>query len=161
MEKRVLALAVIVLLIVAVSYIYFGVISPLTAKTALQKPQLAAGQPVAEEHVNWVVNEIGGYKLHNSLGGEPAEIEAVVGDRTFSVTTQDGKTVTKQGKAANPDIRLTTDYASLARILNAADIKAEITKLYSEGTVSIELLKDQATLALKGYKAIYDELQAK
>lgn len=160
-SKKLIAAVIIVIVLAAIAYLYFGIISPLGMKPALQKPQLQAGQPVTSEHVNWVVNELGGYKLHPSISGEPPEIEAVVGDGTFSVTTENGKTVAKAGKAANPDIRITANYDALIKIFAASDIKAEIVKLYNEGTVTFEMLKDQATLALKGYKGIYDELQGK
>ncbi len=152
------ALAVLAVILVAVSaYAYFGIISPVVQKPDVEKP-IHDGNITAEQ-VNWVVNEMGGYKLHASVNGEPAEIEIIAGDNVFTMTTKDGRTVTAQGRAANPDIRLVTSANAVAQIMNAKDVKAEILKLYTEGAVSIELLKDQATLALKGYKGIYDELQ--
>ena len=125
------------------------------------KPPLNAGDPITTEHVNWVINELGGYKLHPSLNGEPAEMEIVSGNSTFSATTQDGKIVTRAGRASNPDIRLIATHDALLRIFSASDIKSELATLYNEGSVTFELLKDEATLALKGYKGIYDELQQK
>lgn len=161
MQKKFVALAVVIVLIAIVAYFYFAVISPVVTKPISQKPTLKAGEPVTTEHVNWVVNELGGYKLHASLSGEPAEIEVVSGSRIFSVTTQDGKTVAKDSKASNPDIRITASAETLVKLFAASDLKSEIAKLYNEGSVGIELLKDQATLALKGYKGLYDELQGK
>ncbi len=159
MQKKFAVLAVIVVLISIVAYLYFGIISPVVPKPQLQKPQLT--EAASSEQINWVVNELGGYKLHPSITGEQAEIEVVSGDNTFSVTTADGKTVTTAGKAANPDIRITASYDALVKIFGAADVKSEIVRLYNDGSIDVELIKDEAALALKGYKGVYDELQGK
>ncbi|MBI2076466.1 MAG: hypothetical protein HYT72_04430 [Candidatus Aenigmarchaeota archaeon] len=161
MQKKIIVLAVIIVLAAVISYFYFGIVSPVVPKPLVSKPVLAENQEIKTEHVNYVVNELGAYKLHPSLSGEPAEIEVVSAGKLFTITTQDGKTATKEGKAANPDIRITAPPAAFVRLFSAADITAEISKLYSDGLIEVALLKDQATLALKGYKGIYDELQQK
>ena len=124
-------MAVIVVLAAVIGYFYFGIISPVVPKPVVSKPTLAENQEIKTEHVNYVVNELGAYKLHPSLSGEPAEIEVVSAGKLFTITTQDGKTVTKEGRAANPDIRITASPAAFVKLFSAADITAEISKLYS------------------------------
>lgn len=161
MQKKFIALTVVIVLIAVVAYAYFGIISPTTTKPAVQKPSLAATEELKTDHINYIVNELGAYKLHTSLSGEPAEMEVVSGGKIFTITTADGKTVTKEGKASNPDIRITATPEALVRLFASSDIKSGISTLYNDGLIKVEILKDQATLALKGYKGIYDELQGK
>lgn len=148
----------VLLAVVAVGLYLYTAIAPATAKPALPKPAFTG--TVEEQHVNWIANEIGAYKLHSSLSGEPAEIELVSEGKTYTITTKDGKPVTSIGAAKSPDLRLTMPQATLIKLLSAADVNAEIVKLYNAGEVKIDLLKDEATLALKGYKGIYDAVQA-
>ena len=161
MQKKFIALAVVIVLIAIGTYFYFGVISPVVPKPVVSKLALTENQEVKPEHVNYVVNELGAYKLHPSLSGEPAEIEVVSAGKLFTITTQDGKTVTKEGKATNPDIRITASPEAFVKLFSTTDIKAEISKLHNDGSIKVDLLKDAATLALKGYKGVYDELQPK
>ena len=160
-SKKLIAAVIIVIILAVIAYFYFGIISPVATKPALQKPLLKAGEPVKNEHINWIVNELGGYKLHPSLSGEPPEIEVLVADMTFAVTTVKGRTSAREGPATNPDIVIKAPYDAVVRIFASDNLLKEISNLYNEGTVTFELLKDQATLALKGYKGIYDELQGK
>jgi len=161
LNKKIVLLAVIAVLAAIIGYFYFGIISPLVAKPFMTKPPLNSGDPITSDHISWVVNELGGYKLHPFVDGEPPEIEVVVGNSTFSVTTENGTSVARPGKASSPDIRLMATYEALLRIFGASDIKSEIKTLYNEGSVTFELLKDKVVLALKGYKGVYDELQGK
>ncbi len=153
-SKKTIAVATAVVIFAGVMLFYFTVISPLTAKPELTKPALAEGQNVSSEHIEWVVNELGGYKLQPT-----AQIELIVEENKFTVTTKDGKIVSAQGAASDPDLRITANREAFIKILNANNTNAEIISLYNQGAISVELLKDQATLALKGYKGIYDMLQ--
>ncbi len=156
-RKKVVLLAAFILL-AGIGYGYFGIISPVVSKPAVEKSVFTGN--VTAEDVNYVVNELGAYKLHPSLAGEKAEIELVTAGKTFSVTTENGRTVTKEGAATDPDIRIAASVEVFATLLSAADIKAEIQNQYNDGAVRVDVLKDATVLALKGYKGIYDELQS-
>lgn len=149
-----IAVAVAAVLIIAIAYVYFFIISPAGTKQALEKPAFAPGENVSQKHITWVANELGGYKLQSS-----AQIEFVVEGQKFSVSSSGGKVVSKVGAASDPDLRITAGRDAFARILSATDTNAEIVALYNEGQISVELLKDQATLALKGYKGLYDTIK--
>lgn len=153
-SKKIIVLATVVVILASLSYFYFFIISPIIPKPELTKPSLAEGQEISSEHIEWVVNELGGYKLQPT-----AEIELVVNGQSFSVKTKDGKVTSTQETPTDPDVRITADRESFVRILSAEDANTEIIKLYNEGLISVEVLKDEATLALKGYKGIYDTLQ--
>ncbi len=153
-SKKIIAVGAAVVIFVAIMGFYFTVISPLTPKPALEKPLLAEGQNVSSEHIEWVVNELGGYKLQPT-----AQIELAVEENKFTVSTKDGKPSAAAGAASDPDLRITANREAFVSILASNNTNAEIISLYNQGAVSVELLKDQATLALKGYKGIYDALQ--
>lgn len=152
-KKKVLLIA-LALIIAAALYTYFFIISPVGSKPQLEKPALAQGENISPKHINWVVNEIGGYKLQSS-----AEVEFVVEGQKYIVTTSNGKVSSQPGAASNPDLRITAGRDAFAKILAATDTNAELVALYNEGLISVELLKDQASLALKGYKGLYDTIK--
>lgn len=152
-KKKIAAVAVLAAVAIA-AYFYFSVISPIVPKPETIKPAFLAGQNISSEHVQWIANEIGTYKLQPS-----AQIEVVVEGNKFTVTSKDGKTVSAAGDASDPDMRIVSGRDVFARIFDANNTNAEIISLYKQHLLSIELLKDQATLALKGYKSIYDALQ--
>ena len=43
-------------------------------------------------------------------------------------------------------------------LINSEKISLKIGELYSSGRIGVEILKDEATLVMKGYKAVYDEI---
>ncbi len=164
------AIALIIIAVLVVSYLIFS-FQP-RQKPFMEKPivgNASAGNianitdnmsfAVNTSHVEYVTNELGSYKLHPSITGEEPEIELVVSGRAFAITLKNSKPVATEGSAKNPDIRLTTDIASMSKVFAAKNTTQEIINLYKEGKIEITLLKDQATLFLKGYKDIYDALQ--
>lgn len=154
MQRKILiAVAAVLAIVAALAYFYFSIISPIIPKPMLAKPMLAEGQDISSEHVQWVANEIGAYKLQPS-----AQIEAVVEEKKFTVTSKDGKVVSAAGAASDPDMRIVAGRDVFARIFDANNTNAEIISLYKQHLLSIELLKDQTTLVFKGYKSIYDAL---
>jgi len=158
-SRKPLLFAVIIVIVAVLCYAWFFIISPtFVTKPDIPKPALA--EAPAAGNVNWAVNELGSYKLHPSLSGEPAVMEIVVTDagKTFTSTTTNNVPVTTEGPATDPDIRLKLVSADFARLYNAADPADEAAALYNEGKAQVELLKDATTLAAKGYKAIYDEM---
>ncbi len=154
-KKKISAMAALSVVAVA-AYFYFSVISPIVPKPDTVKPVFLAGQNISSEHVQWIADEIGAYKLQPS-----AQIEVVVEGKKFAVTSKDGKAVAAEGAASDPDLRITADARAFARILSANNSNAEVVSLYGQKLLSVELLKDQTTLALKGYKPIYDALLAR
>ena len=151
--KRKLVFATILVILLILSYFYFFIISPVfVSKPKLEKP-IFKGK-VEEKHVEWVVNELGAYRLRAN-----SEIEVIVDGEEFTVSVVENKPVVKKGKAKDPDVRIYANTQVFKRIFESEDFKTELLKLYDEGLVRIEVLKPPEELILKGYKAIYDELQ--
>ncbi len=161
MDRRILIGAGVVILLIL--YAYFFILNPsFVTKPNIPKPSLASPQDIAVGHVNWLMNEVGAYKLHPSItSSEPPVIESYVTDldRRFTTTITNNYPTTTDGAAQNPDIRFVTDGAGFVRLYSAADIIAEAKAMSSDGILNVEVLKDQAFLAEKGYLAIYDAVK--
>ncbi len=150
------AVIVVIMAVLIASYFMF---SPSRQKPAIEKPVFEPGADINESHAEYLANELGAYKLHSSVTGEAPEIELIVGGKTFAVTLNNSRPLAAEGRAKNPDVRMATDMQSIARIFAAKNMTQEIISLYKEGRIEITLLKDEATLFLKGYKDVYDALQ--
>ena len=161
-RKKVLVFSVLMFVIAGLLYTYFFIISPtFVAKPQIEKPTLAEGQPVEPKHVQWLVNELGAYKLHNPpFSGKIPEMEMLVttDNKYFTVTVKQNFPEVSEGRATNPDIRISGSREVVAKLLAAGDIIAEAKKLSDEGKIKLDILKDMTELAAMGYKALYDEL---
>jgi hypothetical protein len=174
--NKTIAIAVILLLVIAIpAFIYFSYISPINVK----KPKIempidkkgsqfamdnsSAPKPeITDQHVEYLVNEIDGYKLHeNPLTREKAVIEVHVYDigKVYSVTIEDNVPVSEEGSADKPDIRIRANSREVLELTQSRDFKGKALELYQQERIGIELISDETTLAMKGYKAIYDSLQ--
>ena len=157
MKKKIAVIAAIVIL---AAVIFFP--SPLTSSQAKKptlttsagegvKPPLA--QSIGSENVNWVANEIGAYKL-----GDGAQIEIAVGGAIYTTFVNAHVPTTSPG-SGSPDIRITVSVSDFQTLYSSSDMISAARQLYDEGKLSVELKRSEITLALKGYKALYDELQ--
>jgi hypothetical protein len=144
------------LLIVVGFAIYFTIISPVVEKPNIPKPEFTG--EVETVHVQWLVNELGAYKIHASPTGEEAIMEFVVDNSTFTVTNEEGVPEVVEGSADDPDIRITADQQEFIQIFTSEDLNAEVITLYNQGEIGLEILGDETDLALKGYLGVYEEL---
>jgi hypothetical protein len=161
-KKKVLAFSIMMFVIAGALYAYFFIISPtFVTKPVIEKPTLSGTDPVEPEHIEYLVNELGAYKLHNPpLSNRTPVIELVIspGDLYFTVTVENNMPKTTPGRADDPDIRITGSREVVAQLLTAEDLPAEAKRLSDEGKISVEILKDITDLATMGYKSLYDEL---
>lgn len=149
-------LSLSIVLIVASFYLF--ILPTLVGKPFIPKPTYE--ENVTTEHINWVVNEMGAYKLQTSPVGEKPEIEVNIFDtgEFFTVIVEGNTPITYLGKATNPDIRLITKTVYVEELLEAPDLVEKTVDLYNEGKIKVEILKDELTLISKGYMALYNEL---
>ena len=62
------------------------------------------------------------------------------------------------GRAENPDLRITGKRMAVYELLIADDLPSKINELVDEGRISLELIAPMEDLAAMGFKGIYDEL---
>ncbi|MBN2102252.1 MAG: hypothetical protein JW716_05275 [Candidatus Aenigmarchaeota archaeon] len=161
-EKNHNAAIGIVALVIVLAFLYFFVItSTFVMKPILTKPALTSPSDIGSDNVNWMLNEVGSYKLHSYMmfGGFPV-IESVITDqnRRFTTTVRDNYPTTVEGASSDPDIRFSMNSTNFMTLYAAPDILAKAQEMRKSGLIEIEILKDEFTMALKGYKAIYDSL---
>ncbi|MBU0757656.1 MAG: hypothetical protein KKF44_06305 [Nanoarchaeota archaeon] len=171
MKKRILVIIAVltIILVLGVIFYYFVLSSATAKKPILEKPEITEMDKnskvieVKEEVIDYVSNELGAYKLHSDPAtGNIPEIEFIVSDtkEIFTVMVIDGITKTEKGEAVKPDIRLTASKDILFQLVESDDFERAIYDMVSESKVGIQILADEKTLALKGYKAIYDTISA-
>jgi|SRR3989344_6755102 len=151
-RKKLIGISLVAVLILLIIIIQFFVMKP--GKPYIPKPDFKDGDEVQQQHIEWLVNELGSYQLNND-----AEMEVIVAEKTFTLKVADRFPKATIGPASNPDIRIRADYQSFVQIFSSSDVMGEVSKLYKEGKVQVELVKDLGTLVLKGYKGIYDQIQ--
>ena len=131
--------------IFSIGYFYFSEISPVFVKKPdIKKP---ITQEITSEHIIYLLNEMDAYKLHEDpLSKELPIIEVKILEESYLYTVKDNQ-ITETAKN-DPDITLTTTKEKIIELFHD-------NKKISE-CVSLESYADEKTLALKGYKIIYD-----
>jgi hypothetical protein len=125
------------------------------------KLSLSEGEPVSTEHVDWIVQELATSDIRaNHMTSQRLEMEVLVtpDDTYFTVVVDVRTPTTKQGRANDPDVRLTVGRDVVMRLLDATDFFSEVKKLRDEGSISVEMLKPYDELVRKGYTDIYDQI---
>lgn len=149
-------LIIIAALIVIGIVAYLLLFSPGATKPNIEKPTDMTN--ISESHIAWLVNELGSYKLHaNPTNGEKPIME-IISSKTYTVVIDSGLPVTTIGPASNPDIRITTQDQYIVELFNTTDFMGKVNEMYNEEKLTIQVLKSQDVLALKGYLSIYNEI---
>jgi hypothetical protein len=129
--------------------------------TTGSKPSLSEGEPVTVEHMDRIIQELATSDIRaNHMTSQRLEIEVLVTpDNSYFTVVVDVRTpTTRQGRAGDPDLRLTVGRDVVKRLLDAGDFFSEVKKLNEEGSISMEMLKPYDELARKGYTDIYDQI---
>lgn len=146
--------------VLGVGYAYFFVLSPsFIEKPELEFPEIIENESFSEEQIFYVLNEIDAYKLHNDpFNDEPPIIEFIIEKENLLVVVEDNKFESlEQGI---PDLRIYSTKEDLYGLLQGNDFEKSLLDKYNKGDIDIEIVADEATLALKGYKAIYDKISS-
>ncbi len=141
---------IIILGVLFIGYFYFFQISPsFVDKPILEKP-IIEEQELKTEHIIYLLNELNAYKLHNDpFTKEPPVIKIIVSNENYFFTVEDNE-IKESLEDNNPDIVLTTTKEKIFELMESSE--NALTE-----DMEIEILSDEKTLALKGYKIIYDE----
>lgn len=162
----------VVLVVVVFGGAYYFVIAPnLISKPFIEKPSLpedalerirAGEHIIGSKHINYIINEIGAYKLKNPFGTRKYPIMEFVlidvGKRYYSYV-KDHMPLTKEGNAKNEDIVIKGSQETAFNILKSDNIKKAVKDANNNGELQVELISDMKTLATKGYLSIYDNLK--
>jgi hypothetical protein len=148
-----------ILLLLAVGYFYFFQLSPIFVnKPLIEKPATVENKEIDFTHISYILNELDAYKLHKeAFTGELAVIEVFIEDtgQHFFVQVNEGKLV--EIETGKPDLTLSTKKETIFRIFGDT-IEKNVFSAVSDGSIKLDIISDEKTLALKGYKAIYDKI---
>lgn len=162
-NHRNIAIGIVAIVIIFALLYFFVVTSAFVMKPNLTKPTLTSSSDIGSDNVNWMLNEVGAYKLHPYLlFGEPPVIESVITDqnRKFTTTIINNYPTTVGGAATNPDMRFSMNSVDFMTLYAASDVLAKAQEMRKAGLIKVDILKDDFTMVVKGYKAIYDSLPA-
>lgn len=167
-------MAIISILLVAVVFggAYYFVIAPnLISKPFIEKPilpedglvKIQAGEQVIDsDHINYIINEVGAYKLKKPFGTKNYPImEFVLTDinQIYYGYVNNHKPTTKKGNAKNEDIIIKGTQETIFNILKSINIQNAVKVANDKGDITIDLIADMKILAAKGYLSIYDTLR--
>ena len=124
-NRKKYAIVAVVAIVAVLAGIYFFVINPIFVMKPFI-PKAALGEDIIADNVNWLVNELGAYKLHaNPLTGETPQMEILITDtgENFTSTTIGNMPSTNMGipvEGPTPDIRIKVGKANFAELYNSA-----------------------------------------
>ncbi|MFA5020270.1 MAG: hypothetical protein WC533_04180 [Candidatus Pacearchaeota archaeon] len=152
----------------AISLIVFGIlvykfVSNNPDKPFVSKPGISdivsENVSVQPEHVQYLLNEMGAYKLHNSpLTSNTPKIELVIDGESFSAEVVDNKIIIIKEVLENEDIRFITSKEAIFEAIKSDDIVETFKSSIEMGESNYEIVGDKKTLFLKGYLSIYEEI---
>ncbi|MEA2036638.1 MAG: hypothetical protein U9O94_03965 [Nanoarchaeota archaeon] len=162
----------VVLVVVVFFGAYYFVIAPtMIQKPFVMKPALPSDalervengeQVIKQDHINYLINELGAYKLHKPFGKEdPPVIEFVITDigQRYYTYVNKNEPVTKKGNPKKEDIIIKGSQKTIINILESNGITAAVKEAEQNGEIIVELKSDMKTLATKGYLSIYDNIK--
>jgi hypothetical protein len=158
---------VFLVLILGGAIFYFTQINNIFAKKeVLEKPDVdfdlllsdPSAQIIHEEHVEYLANEMGAYKLH-VYNDEAAVIIFEMTDinKKIALIKEDESYATEE-IPTNYDLIVKSDQRSAGEIIESEDVSQKIVDYVEADKIEVEIISDETTLAMKGFLAIYNEL---
>jgi hypothetical protein len=162
-----IVIVVFLVLILGGAIFYFTQINNIFAKKELlEKPEIdfdlllsdPTAQIIYEEHVEYLANEMGSYKLHK-YGEEDAVIifEMIDIDKKIALIKNEESYATED-IPSKYDLVVKSDQRSAGEIIESEDVSAAIVEYVEAGKIEVEVISDETTLAMKGFLAVYEEI---
>jgi len=147
------------------------VIAPnLVKKPVIQRPPMVSdalsrienGESVFNvKHINYVVNELGAYKLKKGISNDYPVIQFIFTDTNdyFVSYVENNVPITKRGVAKDPDLIVRMDQKTAYRIFNSHNIPSAVKEAKDGREFQVELVADMKELAIKGYLNLYESIK--
>ncbi len=167
---------ILVLVATAMAYTTFN---PNAEKPMIEKPELSArvtteselqgseGETevetveevvIEEEHVQYAVNELGAYNLHDDpTSGEAAVMQIHLTDTEdyFVITIENNYPEVEEGTSNDKDLTLHMSTETFAELIQADDLMEKTKELANRNLLWAEPHVSEKELALKGYLSLY------
>ena len=159
---------VLVVFILTFAVFYFTKFNNIFAsKKNLEKPSISIDfiknnpgiQVIKEEHIDYLTNELGAYKLH-SYNDEAAVMVFEITDinKKLALIVDDSKSSVKEDIPEKYDMLISGDQLVIAELIESTNLSEDIVAMGDDGNITVELVSDMTTLAMKGYLAVYSEI---
>lgn len=177
MSKKVIISLIISLVLllglVAGMFFFYTTSSPNYEKNDISNPFLSTNVTVNtsnmivkqdiiinEDHITYLLNEMGAYNLKSYLGNPP-KIEVQVSQEIFNSEIKEGVITTRKGEIDDEDIRIITSKEELIKIATSQNTKEYIKQSVSSGNTKVEMVAGYSELFAKGYLNLYTEITGK
>ncbi len=156
----------VVLCIILFGFYFTKINNIFAIKPEIEKPELEIDfieqnpgvQIIEEEHLEYLANELGSYKLHSSSGEDAVLVFEVTDVNINFAFIANGESYVTQDIPANIDLIIKGDQITIARLINSENLVYALQSEFEEGNIEIEIISDETTLAMKGYLSIYESI---
>jgi len=159
---------VLILILIIITFIYYATATN-KIKPEIQNPiknmenKTQITEIVIEpEHLSYLLNEMGTYKLHNPpMSSNTPKINLRVDEQEFKAEVENTYTKVEKGSWENPDIKIVTERSEVIEAITSTKIQEYMKTSVASGKTSIELVAGYTELFSKGYLALYQDLTGK
>jgi len=153
----------LILILIAIIFVYYAT-AVNNIKPEIKNPiseNTGSEIIIGEEHISYLLNEIGAYKLHAPpLSNDMPKINLRVDELEFKTEIDIGYPRTNTGKWDKADIKITTTKQEVIAAIKS-NPKEYMKNSVSFGKTGIELLGGYTDLFSKGYLTLYQDLTGK
>ena len=167
MKKVNLALIIgiaLILILIIVAFVYYATATN-KIKPEIQNPigeNTGSEIIINEQHLSYLLNEIGAYKLHNPpLSSNTPKINLLVDEQEFKAEVEDTYSKVEEGYWENPDINIIIGRSEVIKAITSTNIQEYMKTSIASGKTSIELVAGYTELFSKGYLSLYQDLTGK
>ena len=149
----------LLIIIAGIIFIYFFYVnSSFSNKAYLEKSVLE--DSLGEDHIAWILNELGTYELHKKPFGRTAQMQITVTDldKEFTATIIDGIPKVLRTQAPRADILIELEFTDVKDIYDAKNALEKAQELADKGRFRIIRVSPKDNLVMKGYRDFYNDL---
>ena len=168
---HVMGIISLILVVAVFGGAYFFIIAPsIASKPFIDYPFLPSdaltdikvgSSVINSSHINYVITELGAYKLDKPIFTKDYPIMEFVltdtGQMYYSYVDKH-MPLTKKGNPKNPDISIKASQETIYNALKSDSVKDFVKKSVDDGTITVNLTADMTTLTRKGYLSLYNTL---
>ncbi len=136
----------------------YSYINPMVVMSIDEK-MLDYEDEITEDHINYLLNELEVYKLHNPpLSKDTPKVEVKIDDEYWGVEVVNNEFITTRGRTEQADIQLVTTKQEVINSLNSDDTTAYLRDSFARLDSWVELNAGFTRLFFKGYYGLYKKM---
>lgn len=161
---KTLGVIIIVIILLGTGFYFTKINNIFATKPDIEKPEVDVDfieqnpgvQVIQEEHIEYLANELGSYKLHEDSGEDAVIVFEMTDIEVSFALIKNGETYITEDIPEIIDMIVRGKQLVIARLIESRDLISALMGELEAGNIEIEIISDESTLALKGYLAIYE-----